>query len=137
MVEVDRETGHVAILKYVVAGDCGPLVNPMIVDGQTHGGLAQGIGEALMEEVIYDESAQPLTATLMDYLIPTATDVPPVQIVHLETPSPNTVHGFKGMGESATIGAPACVANAIGDALGRPIDSLPISPPRVVEWLRR
>jgi len=137
MVEVDRETGRVTILKYVVAGDCGPLVNPMIVDGQTHGGLTQGIGEALMEAVIYDESAQPLTATLMDYLIPTATDVPPVQIVHLETPSPNTVHGFKGMGESATIGAPACVANAIGDALGRPVDNLPISPPRVVEWLRR
>ena len=137
MVEVDRETGHVAILKYVVAGDCGPLVNPMIVDGQTHGGLTQGIGEALMEEVVYDESGQLLSATLMDYLIPTAMEAPRVTVVHLETPSPNTVHGFKGMGESATIGAPACVANAIGDALGHPVDTLPISPPRVVEWLRR
>ncbi len=137
MVEVDRETGRVAILKYVIAGDCGPLVNPMIVDGQTHGGLAQGIGEALMEEVVYDESGQLLSSTLMDYLIPTAMEAPRVTVVHLETPSPNTVHGFKGMGESATIGAPACVANAIGDALGRPVDTLPISPPRVVEWLRR
>lgn len=137
MVEVDRETGRVAILKYVVAGDCGPLVNPMIVDGQTHGGLAQGIGEALMEEIVYDESAHPLTGTLMDYLIPTATDTPRVQVVHLETPSPHTVHGFKGMGESATIGAPACIANAVADALGRPVDALPISPPRVIAWLGR
>ncbi len=136
MVEVDRETGQTTILKYAVAGDCGPLLNPMIVDGQTHGGLAQGIGEALLEEVIYDEAGQLLTATFMDYLIPTATETPRVRIVHLETPSPNTVYGFKGMGESATIGAPACVANAISDALGRPVDTLPVSPQRVVEWLR-
>jgi carbon-monoxide dehydrogenase large subunit len=137
MVEVDRETGQVAILRYVIAGDCGPLVNPMIVDGQTQGGLAQGIGETLMEEVVYDESGQHLTSTLMDYLIPTATDTPRVQIVHLETASPNTVHGFKGMGESATIGAPACLANAISDALDRAVDTLPISPTRVVELLQQ
>jgi carbon-monoxide dehydrogenase large subunit len=137
MVEVDRETGQVTIRKYVIAEDCGPLVNPMIVEGQTHGGLGQGLGEALMEEIIYDEAGQLLTATLMDYLIPTAMEMPGVEIVHLETASPNTVRGFKGMGESATIGSPACVANAVSDALGRPVDALPITPPRVVEWLGR
>ncbi len=136
MVEVDRETGQITILRYVIAEDCGPQLNPMIVEGQTHGGLAQGLGEALLEEVVYDEAGQVLTATLMDYLIPTAMEMPGVKIVHLETASPNTVRGFKGVGESATIGAPACVANAVSDALGREVDALPISPPRVVTWLQ-
>ncbi len=136
MVEIDRETGQVAVLRYVIAEDCGPLLNPMIVEGQTHGGLAQGLGEAMLEEVIYDESGQLLTATLMDYLIPTAMEMPPVAIVHLETASPNTVRGFKGVGESSTIGAPACVANAVSDALNRAVDTLPITPQRVLEWLR-
>lgn len=135
MVEVDRQTGQVTCLKYVIAEDCGPQLNPLIVEGQTHGGLAQGLGEALLEEVIYDEHGQLLTATLMDYLIPTAMEMPGVVIAHLETPSPNTVRGFKGVGESATIGAPACVANAVSDALGRAVDALPISPPRVISLL--
>lgn len=136
MVEVDRETGQLTILRYVIAEDCGPIVNPLIVEGQIHGGLAQGLGEALLEEVIYDESGQLLTATLMDYLIPTAMETPHPTIAHLETPSPNTVKGFKGMGESATIGAPACLANAVSDALNRAADELPITPQRVLTWLR-
>jgi carbon-monoxide dehydrogenase large subunit len=136
MVEVDRATGQVSILRYVIAEDCGRIVNPLIVDGQAHGGLAQGLGEALLEEVIYDDAGQLLTATLMDYLIPTAMEMPSVKIVHLQTPSPNTVLGMKGMGESATIGAPACVANAVSDALNRAVDTLPITPQRVLALLR-
>ncbi|MGH2374734.1 MAG: xanthine dehydrogenase family protein molybdopterin-binding subunit [bacterium] len=136
MVEVDRETGQLTILRYVIAEDCGVVINPVIVEGQIHGGLAQGLGEALLEEVIYDEGGQPLTATLMDYLIPTAMEVPRPSIAHLATPSPHTVHGFKGMGESATIGAPACLANAVSDALNRAADELPMTPQRVLTWLR-
>jgi carbon-monoxide dehydrogenase large subunit len=139
MVEVDPETGRVAILRYVIAEDCGPMLNPMIVEGQTHGGLAQGIGEALTEEVVYDGDGQLLTATFMDYLIPTVMEVPApghVRIVHLETASPSTVRGFKGMGESATIGAPACLANAVSDALGQPVDALPMTPDRILDWVR-
>jgi len=136
MVEVDQETGQVSVLRYAIAEDCGRLINPAIVEGQIHGGLAQGLGEALLEQVIYDAAGQPLTGTFMDYLLPTAMEMPPVRIVHLETPSPITAGGFKGMGESATIGAPACVANAVSDALGQAVDELPISPPRVLERLR-
>jgi carbon-monoxide dehydrogenase large subunit len=136
MVEVDRCTGQVALLRYVIAEDCGPVVNPLIVEGQTHGGLAQGIGETLYEDLRYDVTGQPLTTTLMDYLLPTAVETPPVKIVHLETPSPYTAGGFKGVGESATIGAPACIANAVSDALGRPVDVLPITPERVIGWLK-
>jgi len=136
MVEVDRGTGQVRVLRYVIAEDCGPVLNPRIVEGQTHGGLAQGLGEALLEEVVYDEGGQPLSATFMDYLIPTAAEMPGVTIVHLETASPDTVRGFKGMGESATIGAPACLAGAVSDALGHQVDALPVSPCRVIEWLR-
>jgi carbon-monoxide dehydrogenase large subunit len=136
MVEVDRETGQVAVLRYVIAEDCGPMLNPMIVEGQTHGGLAQGVGEALHEEVIYDEAGQLLTGTFMDYLLPTAMEMPQVRIVHLETPSPNTARGFKGMGESATIGSPAALANAVSDALGLAVDTLPMTPVRIIEWMR-
>lgn len=136
MVEVDRETGQVAVLRYVIAEDCGPMLNPMIVEGQTHGGLAQGVGEALYEEVSYDEAGQLLTGTFMDYLLPTAMEMPPVRIVHLETPSPNTARGFKGVGESATIGSPAALANAVSDALGVAADTLPMTPGRILEWLR-
>jgi aerobic carbon-monoxide dehydrogenase large subunit len=136
MVEVDRATGQVAILEYVIAEDSGPLVNPLIAAGQAHGGLAQGLGEALFEDFRYDVAGQPTTATFMDYLIPAAAEVPRVRLVHLETPSPNTIGGFKGMGESATIGSPACIANAVSDALGRPVDTLPITPERVLRWLQ-
>jgi aerobic carbon-monoxide dehydrogenase large subunit len=135
MVEVDRGTGQIALLRYVIAEDCGPIVNPLIVEGQTHGGLAQGLGETLFEDLRYDANGQPLTVTLMDYLLPAAVETPLVQIVHLETPSQHTEGGFKGMGESATIGAPACIANAVSDALARPVDTLPITPDRVIRWI--
>ncbi|MDR7417295.1 MAG: xanthine dehydrogenase family protein molybdopterin-binding subunit [Armatimonadota bacterium] len=137
LVEVDRETGLIKVLRYAIAEDCGPMINPLLVEGQTHGGLAQGLGEAFLEEVCYDESGQVLTQTLMDYLIPTAVDMPPVTLAHLETPSPTTVHGVKGVGESATIGAPACLANAVSDALGQDADTLPVTPQRILAWSRQ
>jgi carbon-monoxide dehydrogenase large subunit len=137
MVEVDRDTGEVKILRYVIAEDCGPVINPLMVDGQTRGGLAQGVGEALLEEIVYEDGGQPLTSTFMDYLVPTAMEVPDVATVHLETPSPNTVRGFKGMGESAVIGSPACLANAVSDAIGAAMDVLPMTPERVLDALRR
>jgi aerobic carbon-monoxide dehydrogenase large subunit len=128
MVEVDADTGQVKILRYVIAEDCGPLINPMIAEGQSHGGFAQGLGEALLEQVLCDSEGQPLTATLMDYLVPTAMEMPAVRIVHIETPSPYTIGGFKGMGESATIGSPACLTNAVSDALGVDVDAMPMTP---------
>jgi carbon-monoxide dehydrogenase large subunit len=118
-VEVDRETGRVSITRYVVVEDCGPVINPLLVEGQIHGAVVQGIGEALLEEIVYDESGQLLTATLMDYALPKADVVPDFIIGHLETPSPRTPGGFKGMGEGGTIGAPAALANAVADAVGQ------------------
>ena len=132
--EIDRETGKVRLGRYVVAEDCGRLINPMIVDGQVHGAVAQGIGAALYEEVVYDDAGQLLTASLADYLVPTATEVPAITTIHLETESPSTVGGFRGMGEGGTIGAPAAVANAIADALaplGIEIFELPMTPARL------
>jgi carbon-monoxide dehydrogenase large subunit len=134
LVEIDPETGAVQILKYVVADDCGRIINPLIVEGQVVGGVAQGIGAALLEEVVYDESGQLLTGSLMDYLVPTAAEVPPIDVIHLERASPTTLGGFKGVGEGGTIGAPAAIANAVADALaGRRIEitELPITPARL------
>jgi carbon-monoxide dehydrogenase large subunit len=134
VVEIDPETCEVRIERYAVAEDCGKLVNPMIVDGQVHGGVAQGIGAALLEEVIYDDQGQIHTASLVDYLVPSACEVPPMTVVHLESESPATLGGFRGMGEGGTIGAPAAVANAIADALsplGIEINDLPVTPDRL------
>src|SRR4029453_11142303 len=103
--------------RFAVAEDCGRLVNPLIVDGQVHGGVAQGIGAALYEEVIYDDQGQINTASLVDYLVPSACEIPPIQVVHLESESPTTLGGFRGMGEWGTIGSPAAIANAVSDAL--------------------
>jgi len=128
-VEVDAETGRVAVRSYVVVEDCGPVINPMIVAGQIHGAVAQGIGEALGERLVYDESGQLLTGSLMDYALPTAADLPSFTLGHLETPSPLTPGGHKGMGEGGTIGAPAAIANAVADAvkpLGIAVTTLPI-----------
>ncbi len=136
LVEVDPETGEVSILRYVLAEDCGPVLHPTIVEGQTHGGLAQRVGEALYEALRFDEAGQPLAATFMDYLLPSAAEVPGVRIVHLETPSPYTVHGFKEMGESGTIGAVGCLANAVSNALGVDVDVLPIAPSLVLALAR-
>ena len=134
LVEVDRRTGGARVLRYVVAEDCGPIVNPAAVDGQVRGAVAQGIGCALLESVDYDEGGQHRSATLMDYLVPSMGDVPPIDIVHMETPSPFTEGGIKGMGESGIIGAPAAVVNAVLDALGAEPESLvlPLTPERIV-----
>jgi carbon-monoxide dehydrogenase large subunit len=134
-VEVDPETGRVTVRDYVVVEDCGPVINPMIVEGQIHGAVAQGVGEALAERLVYDESGQLVTGSLMDYALPSATTVPALSIGHLETPSPLTPGGYKGMGEGGTIGAPAAVANAVADALkplGVAVTSLPILAERIV-----
>jgi aerobic carbon-monoxide dehydrogenase large subunit len=133
-IEIDPETYEVRIDCFVVAEDCGKLVNPLIVDGQVHGGVAQGIGAALYEEVIYDEQGQIHTASLVDYLVPSAAEIPAMQVVHLESISPTTLGGFRGMGEGGTIGAPAAIANAIADALsplGIEINELPATPERL------
>jgi carbon-monoxide dehydrogenase large subunit len=130
-VEVDPETGRVSVRDYVVVEDCGPVINPTIVEGQIHGAVAQGIGEALAERLVYDESGQLATGTLMDYALPVAGALPAFTIGHLETPSPLTPGGYKGMGEGGTIGAPAAIANAVADAvkpLGVPVTALPILP---------
>ena len=138
LAQVDRRTGAVRVLRYVVAEDCGPIVNPAAVDGQIRGAVAQGIGCALLESVDYDEGGQHRSATLMDYLVPSMGDVPDIDIVHMETPSPFTESGIKGMGESGIIGAPAAVVNAVLDALGaEPAELvLPLTPERVVELAR-
>jgi carbon-monoxide dehydrogenase large subunit len=118
MVEVDRDTGRVRVVRYALVEDCGPIINPVIVEGQIHGAVVQGLGEALLEQVVYDGDGQLLTGTLMDYALPKAGDVPPLEISHLETPSPLMPGGIKGMGEGGTIGAPAAIANAVADAVG-------------------
>ncbi|HEY1746427.1 MAG TPA: xanthine dehydrogenase family protein molybdopterin-binding subunit [Xanthobacteraceae bacterium] len=139
IVEVDCETGRVGIERFIVAEDAGRLVNPMIVDGQIVGGVAQGIGNALLEEIIYDETGNILTATLADFLTPTSREMPPVEILHMETSSPETVTGSKGLGEGGAIGAPAAVLNAINDALspfGVSINEIPATPQRIRAALR-
>jgi len=138
LVEVDAQTGEVTVLDYVVAEDCGRIVNQQIVDGQVRGGIAQGIGIALLEEIVYDEQGQLLTGSLMDYLIPGAYESPRIQIVHMETPSPWTEGGIKGVGESGTIGSPAAIANAVLDALQvSPSElRLPLTPERVLRLLQ-
>jgi aerobic carbon-monoxide dehydrogenase large subunit len=133
-VEIDPERYEIRVDRFVVAEDCGRLVNPLIVDGQVHGGVAQGIGAALYEEIVYDEDGQITTASLADYLVPSACEIPSMQVVHLESASPTTLGGFRGMGEGGTIGAPAAVANAIADALsplGIEINELPVTPERL------
>jgi aerobic carbon-monoxide dehydrogenase large subunit len=138
-VEVDPTTCFVKIHKYVVAEDCGRIINPMIVDGQVHGGVAQGIGAALYEEVIYDEDGQLVSASLADYVIPSAVEIPHMDVVHIESCSA-AAGGFRGMGEGGTIGAPAAIANAVSDALS-PLDInvsiLPITPERIFGLLEQ
>jgi aerobic carbon-monoxide dehydrogenase large subunit len=132
--EIDPKTCKVTVHRYVVADDCGRVINPMIVDGQVHGGVAQGIGAALYEEVVYDDTGQLLTATLADYVIPSAAEVPSIETIHLQTEAPSTLGGFRGMGEGGTIGAPAAIANALADALaplGVEIFELPMTPERL------
>jgi carbon-monoxide dehydrogenase large subunit len=138
VVEIDGATCAIRVLRHVVVEDCGRVINPLIARGQTIGGVAQGVGAALLEEVVYDDAGQLVTATLMDYLVPTAGEVPPVEVIHLDRPSPTTLGGFKGVGEGGTIGAPAAVANAVADALGPfgiAITELPITGDRLFRLL--
>jgi carbon-monoxide dehydrogenase large subunit len=119
VVEVDPETGAVRILRYVAVDDCGTMINPMIVEGQVHGGIAHGIGNALLEEVVYDGTGQLVTGTLMEYALPRASDVPDLEVHHVVTPSPLNPLGVKGAGEGGTLPAPAAIAGAVADALSR------------------
>ncbi|HEV8458982.1 MAG TPA: molybdopterin cofactor-binding domain-containing protein, partial [Methylomirabilota bacterium] len=134
MVEVDRETGRVRVLRYVTVDDSGPIVNPLLAAGQVHGGLAQGIGQALFERAVHDEAGQLLSGSLMDYAIPKADDLPAFETGHTVTPSPRTALGVKGIGESATIGSTPAIANAVLDAL-RPLGirhlDIPLTPARI------
>jgi carbon-monoxide dehydrogenase large subunit len=135
VVAVDTELGAVEILDYAIAEDGGVLVNPMVVDGQIMGGTAQGIGTALYEEMPFDENGQPLASTLADYMLPGAPEVPSMRIEHLETPSPYTEFGQKGIGEGGAIAPPAAIVNAINDALkdmGVEITESPVSPRRLL-----
>lgn len=135
MAEVDPDTGAVHILRYVVGEDCGRMINPVIVDGQVRGGIAQGLGAVLLEELIYSDEGQMITGSFMDYLLPTSCELPRVEIHHMETPTPVHDLGVKGIGEGGTIGATAAVANAVADAIGASSISLPLTPARIVESL--
>jgi len=138
VVAVDPATGAIEILDYVVVEDCGTMINPMVVEGQTIGGIAQGIGTALYEETPYDESGQPLASTLADYVMPGATEVPNIRFDHFETPSPHTEFGAKGMGEGGAIAPPAVLFGAVNDALRRfgvEVSRTPLTPHRLLEAL--
>jgi carbon-monoxide dehydrogenase large subunit len=131
---VDPGTGEVRVLRYLVVEDCGVVINPLIVDGQVRGGVTQGVAAALYERICYDDRGQPVSTTLMDYLVPTAAEMCPVEVIHLQTPSAFSESGAKGMGEGGMIGAPATVLNAVNDALastGVSFDHIPVLPAEV------
>jgi carbon-monoxide dehydrogenase large subunit len=134
VVEVDADLGLVRLLRYVAVDDCGTMINPMVVAGQVHGGVAHGVGNALLEEVIYDADGQLVTGTLMDYALPRASDVPPLEVHHVVTPSPLNPLGVKGAGEGGTLPAPAAIANAVADALAIEIAEMPLTRERL--WRR-
>ena len=138
IVEVDRETAMVTIRRYVVAHDCGTIINPLLVEGQIHGGVALGIGNAFYERLVYDDGGQLLTASFMDYLLPTSLDVPLMETAHVVTPSPLNPLGVKGVGEAGAIPVGALFAQAIDDALGGGVETLemPLSPNRLFELMR-
>jgi aerobic carbon-monoxide dehydrogenase large subunit len=136
VIAVDLPTGAVEILDYAVAEDCGTMINPMIVEGQVRGGVVQGIGTALYEEIPYDECGQPLAGTFSDYKLPGAAEMPRIKIAHTTTPTPFTEYGVKGMGEGGAIAPPAAIANAVRDAMaaiGAEVNETPITPRRVIE----
>jgi carbon-monoxide dehydrogenase large subunit len=135
--EVDVTTGAVKLLRYIVAEDCGPMINPNVVEGQIAGGTVQGIGGALYEHLAYDVDGNPVATTFMDYLLPTAAEVPVIEYGHVETPSPGP-GGYKGVGEGGAIGAPPAVINAVADALspfGVTVTRLPLTPSAIVALL--
>jgi carbon-monoxide dehydrogenase large subunit len=136
VVAVEPDTGVVEILDYAVSEDCGTMINPMIVDGQVQGGIAQGIGTALYEEIPYDEMGQPLATTFGDYMVPCAPEIPAVRMAHLVTPAQTTEYGVKGLGEGGAIAPPAAIANAVADAfraIGASFNETPLTPRRVSE----
>jgi len=140
VVAVDPATGFIELLDYAVAEDCGTMVNPMLVEGQIRGGVVQGIGTALFEEIPYDAAGQPLAGTLADYLLPGAAEMPAIRISHLHTPTPHTEYGIKGMGEGGAVAPPAAIANAVRDALaaiGGEVNETPITPQRVMAAIKR
>jgi carbon-monoxide dehydrogenase large subunit len=140
VVAVDPATGQVEIIDYLVVEDCGRMINPMVVEGQTYGGVAQGIGSALYEEMLYDHNAQPLNSTLADYMLPGPTELPAIRIEHMETRSANTEFGVKGVGEGGAIGPPAAILNAVNDAirgLGATVSETPLTPERLLAALGR
>ena len=135
--EVDIETGHVQLLRYIVSEDCGPMINPNVVEGQIAGGTVQGIGGVLYEHLAYDDDGNPIATTFMDYLLPTAADVPVIEYGHVETMG-HSVGGHKGVGEGGAIGAPPAVVNAIADALaplGVSVTRLPLGPSQILELI--
>ena len=139
LVEVDPETGMVKVLRYVSSEDCGRLINPMIVRGQTMGGVVNGLGWALTEKFVYDENGQLLTGTFMDYMLPRFSDIPPLEIGHVECPTPFTALGAKGMGEGGAIPPMACIASAVEDAiyhLGGRIRDSHLTPELVLRAIR-
>ena len=117
VVEIDRDSGDVRIMRYVAVHDCGRIINPKLVEGQMYGGIAQGFGQALAEGVVYTPEGQPLTATLLDYAVPKAAEIPPLLLETMETPSPTNPLGVKGIGELPTVATPVALANAVMDAL--------------------
>jgi CO/xanthine dehydrogenase Mo-binding subunit len=140
VVEVDPETAAVKIVRYLVVHDCGTIINPLLVEGQIHGGVAHGIGNAFFEALVYDEQGQLLNASFMDYLLPTATDVPMIETAHRETPSPFNSLGLKGVGEAGCIPSGAVFAQAVEDALagtGVEICEIPLSPNRLFELINK
>ena len=136
VVALDPGTGEIEILDYVVVHDCGRMVNPVIVEAQVVGGVAQGLGTALFEEIPYDNNGQPMASTFLDYMIPGCAEVPDIRVLHIETPSPHTRYGIKGLGEGGAISPPAAIINAVNDALrdlGAEINQTPVTPMRVLE----
>jgi aerobic carbon-monoxide dehydrogenase large subunit len=136
-VEVDPGTGRLTILRYVIVEDCGTVINPLIVEGQIHGATTQGIAGTLLEEIVYGEDGQLLTGTLMDYLVPTAGDVPAFEVGHLAIPAPDNPTGAKGVGEGGTLAPPGALANAAASALGEEFNELPLRPETLRAAARR
>jgi carbon-monoxide dehydrogenase large subunit len=140
IVEVDVELGRVRLDRYVIAHDCGVLVNPMLAEGQIVGGAVQGIGGAMLEEFLYDEQGQLLAGSFMEYLLPSAGDLPRITVLHEQSPSPSNPLGVKGLGEGGAIGPPVAIANAVSDALApwaAEFNDTPVTPQRIFEATRR
>ena len=136
-VEINRDTGTVRVDKYVSLHDAGRILNPALLDGQVCGGFAMAVGAALYERLVYAEDGGFLTGSLLDYALPTASMIPELEILHQETPSPVTPLGAKGVAEGNSMSTPVCIANAVADALGVAEVSLPLTPERLLEMLRR